>query len=76
MKRFFFCLALLASPAAAKDITVTLTEDEAKAAAQLIDLAVRAQGLAVADAAIAIVRKLNAAAQEAAQPEPKKEDPK
>ena len=74
MKRLALALLLLTSPALAKDITVTMDEQAWAANIQLLDAATKAQGLAVAQAALFIKDKIEAAAKAAA--EPKKEDPK
>lgn len=74
MKRLAFALLLLTSPALAKDITVTMDEQAWAANLQLLDVATKAQGLAVADAALFIKKKIEEAAKAAA--EPKKEDGK
>ena len=83
MKRLALALLLLtgpalaASPAVAKDITVTMDEQAWAANIQLLDAATKAQGLAVAQAALFIKEKIEAAAKASqAAAEPKKEDPK
>lgn len=50
--------------------SVEYTEAEAKAAIELLDLAVKHSGLAVAEAALVLMKKLQAAFQEPETPEP------
>lgn len=75
MKRIILAAALAASisTASAKDITITLTDDEQKVAVQLLDQAVRAGGLQVAEPALLLVRKIAQAVQ---QPAPGSTAPK
>ncbi len=49
---------------------IEFTKDEATALNQLIDLAVKAGGLNVAEASVILSRKIVAAIQEDAQPKP------
>jgi hypothetical protein len=58
---------LLATPAAAKDVTITLNDQEQQAWAQLLDQAVRAGGLQSAPNALRLYMKLQEALK-AAQP--------
>jgi hypothetical protein len=51
-------LLLLATPAAAKDVTITLNDQEQQAWAQLLDQAVRAGGLQSAPNALRLYMKL------------------
>jgi hypothetical protein len=53
---------MLSSAADAADITVTYSEEEASAAVSLYDLAVKAGGLSVAQNALVLTQKLQAAA--------------
>ena len=67
-------LFLSATPAAAaNDVTITLNDDEQKAALQLLDIAVKAGGLQVAGSALALAQKILSSAP--AQPQPKEPPP-
>jgi hypothetical protein len=61
---WFLSLALLAaSPAMARDITITLTAEEAQTVINDLDMATKSGGLQVAIGALPIVQKIQAAAQ-------------
>ena len=45
-----------------KNIEIEFTEEELQALAQLIDIAVKSQGLGVAEAAVVLVNKIRSAA--------------
>lgn len=61
------CFMFGASAASAQDIVVKYTKQEAKAAIALYNIAVRSQGLDVAEAAVALTRKIRAASSAAAK---------
>jgi hypothetical protein len=65
--RIGLCLLLvaLASPAVARDITVTLTDAEAQTIINDLDIATKSGGLQIAIGALPIVQKIQAAAQSA-----------
>lgn len=85
MKRLLLIACLLPTPLLAKDLTVTMDEQAWAANIQMLDQAVRAQGLASADAALFIKKKIEDAAKAAGEapaapvgppappPDPKKE---
>lgn len=61
---------LLASPAVAKDITLTLNDDEQRGLIQIIDAAVKSVGLQGAEAAVYLHRKIMSAQADANRPVP------
>lgn len=61
---------LLVTPASAKDITLTLNDDEQRGLIQIIDAAVKSVGLQGAEAGVYLHRKITAAQAEANQPPP------
>lgn len=61
---------LLASPACAKDITITLNDDEQRGLIQMIDAAVKSVGLQGAESAVYMHRKIMAAQADANRPAP------
>jgi hypothetical protein len=63
-------LALVA-PASAKDISITLNDEEQKALVQILDTATKAGGLQVAQATVWFAKKLDDAAKAVPQPPPK-----
>lgn len=58
-------MAIVATSAAAKDITVTLNDEEQRVLLQILDAATKAQGLQVAQATVFFVKKLDDAAKAA-----------
>lgn len=72
MKRLLVCLLVALAPAtaAAKDITLSLNDDEQRALVQLLDTANRAGGIQNAEAVVHFVRKISEA-QRATVPPPK-----
>lgn len=76
MRRTFAVVAFIsvvASPVVARDLTITLTEQEAQAVIQVLDLGVKAGGLSAAEAALMMLHKLQDAA--ATLPTPATSDP-
>lgn len=68
MRRVFLAAAIVVlgfGPAAARDVTVTFTDDEQKALFEVLDAAVKAQGMQAANNALYIWNKVVAAAKEA-----------
>lgn len=63
MKRVAFLLVLLAVPASAKDLTITLTDAEQQSYVQALDAYVKAGGINVATPAVVLLQKLQQAAQ-------------
>ena len=61
-------IAMMATPVAAADVTITLNDNEQAALANLLDTAVRAQGLGVAQNALALYDKLLAARKAPTEP--------
>ena len=85
MKKLIFALAiLLATPAAAKDVTITLNDQEQKAFLAILDIALKQGGLQSLGAVSTFAAKIQAAMQAAnppappapSQPEPVKPDEK
>lgn len=66
-------LLLLATPASAADISVTLNDQEQQAIRQMCEAAAWANKMTFADACTYFDRKLKAAALQQAKPEPKPE---
>lgn len=73
MKRLFFALVLLAGPAAARDLSITMNDALQQAYVEALDAYVKAGGINKATAAVALLQLLQQAAQ---APEPAKETPK
>lgn len=67
MKRLLLLVLLLPSPLLAKDLSVTMDEQAWGVNIQLLDQAVKANGLASADAALFIKKKIEDAAKAAAE---------
>lgn len=65
-----FALILLASPVSAKDITLTLNDEEQRGLIQIIDAAVKSVGLQGAEAGVYMHRKIIAAQADANRPQP------
>jgi hypothetical protein len=69
MKRLIFALALLtATPAVAKDVTITLNDQEQKVFLALLDVALKQGGLSNLQAVTQFVQKYQQAAGPAAAP--------
>lgn len=64
-------LLLIAQAAQAKEITITLSEDEQRALTQILDVYVKQSGLSGAQVALYFVNKLKVAADPTPPPEPK-----
>lgn len=70
MKRLFLALVLFASPATARDLSITMNDALQQAYVEALDAYVKAGGINKATAAVALLQLLQQAAQQPDTPKP------